>query len=117
MSIIVAGGGGFIGINLINELLKKKTNIFLLDNFSNGNRLFLKRFENFGSLKIVECDLSIEDEIFQEIEKIKFQDDSLDEIWHLAANSDIPSGVTNPKIDFRDTFTTTFNLLEIARKY
>ena len=43
MSIIVAGGAGFIGINLIYELLKKKTNIFLLDNFSNGNRLFVNR--------------------------------------------------------------------------
>ena len=45
MSIIVAGGGGFIGINLINELLKKKTNIFLLDNFSNGNRLFINKIK------------------------------------------------------------------------
>ncbi len=117
MSIIVAGGAGFIGINLINELLKKKTNIFLLDNFSNGNRLFVNRLKKFDSLRIIECDLSVEDEIFQAMEKITSQVDNLDEIWHLAANSDIPSGVTNPKIDFRDTFMTTFNLLEIARKY
>ena len=68
MSIIVAGGAGFIGINLINELLKKKTNIFLLDNFSNGNRLFIKRLKKFDSLEIIECDLSSEDQIFKEIE-------------------------------------------------
>lgn len=117
MSIIVAGGGGFIGINLINELFKKKTNIFLLDNFSNGNRLLIDKLKKSDSLKIVECDLSKEEEIFQKIEKIISKVDNLDEIWHLAANSDIPSGVTNPKIDFRDTFMTTFNLLEIARKY
>ena len=36
-------------------------------------------------------------------------------IWHFAANSDIPSGVENPKIDFRDTFLTTFNLLQISK--
>ena len=117
MSIIVAGGGGFIGINLVKELLKKKRRIFLLDNFSNGNKLLINRLKTFDYLTVIECDLSKEDEIFHAIEKILFEVQSLDEIWHLAANSDIPSGVLNPKIDLRDTFLTTFNLLEIARKY
>ena len=35
---------------------------------------------------------------------IKFQ---IEEIWHLAANSDIPAGIEDPNIDMRDTFMTT----------
>ena len=117
MSIIVAGGGGFIGINLIKVLLKKKTKIFLLDNFSNGNKLLINNLKSFDNLKVFECDISNEVQIFQTLEKISYQVERIDEIWHLAANSDIPSGVSNPKIDLRDTFMTTFNLLEIARTY
>ena len=77
----------------------------------------LEKIRDKDSLKIIECDLSREDEILKVIEENKSHFESIYEIWHLAANSDIPSGVTNPKIDFRDTFMTTFNLLEIARKY
>ena len=32
----------------------------------------------------------------------------ISEVWHLAANSDIPAGVSDPSIDLRDTFLTTF---------
>ena len=117
MSIIVAGGAGFIGINLIKELLKKKKSVLLLDNFSNGNKLFLNRFKSFNSLKVIQCDLSKIDEIIEELEKIECHPESIYEIWHLAANSDIHFGISNPKIDLQDTFMTTFNLLEVAKKY
>ena len=117
MSIIVAGGAGFIGINLIKELLKKNKKIFILDNFSNGNKLFINRIKNLDNLKVFECELSRLDEIFNVVEKIRNYNESINEIWHLAANSDIHSGISNPKIDLRDTFMTTFNLLEVAKKY
>lgn len=116
MSIIVAGGLGFIGINLIKELLKKKKSIFILDNFSQGDKLFLDRLKNVNSLNVIECELSRLDETSKAIEKILCQVDSIDAIWHLAANSDIHNGIHNPKIDLRDTFMTTFNLLEVAKK-
>ena len=38
MAIIVAGGAGFIGVNLIYEFLKKKSRVFVIDNFSNGEK-------------------------------------------------------------------------------
>ena len=39
------------------------------------------------------------------------------EVWHLAANSDILSGIKNSNIDFKNTFLTTFNLLEACKEY
>jgi UDP-glucose 4-epimerase len=41
----------------------------------------------------------------------------IDEVWHLAANSDIPAGVDDPSVDLKDTFMTTFWLLEACRKF
>ena len=117
MSIIVAGGAGFIGLNLTNELLKRKKSIIILDNFSNGKKIFFSRIKNNDSLRVIECELSRLDEIYKAIEKIKYQVGRIDAIWHLAANSDISNGIKDPKIDLQDTFMTTFNLLEVAKKY
>jgi UDP-glucose 4-epimerase len=36
--------------------------------------------------------------------------------WHLAANSDIRAGTSDPDIDLRDTFLTTHNLLKVLRR-
>src|ERR1019366_10627216 len=37
---------------------------------------------------------------------------TIDEVWHMAANSDIPAGVNNPDVDLSLTFLTTFNTLK-----
>ena len=44
-----------------------------------------------------------------------YLEESIDTVWHLAANPDIAAGIANPRIDLRDTFATTFNLLEFMR--
>ena len=115
MAIIVAGGAGFIGVNLIYEFLKKKYRVFVIDNFSNGEKKFIKSLEDSGNIDLVECDLSDIKEAKQAFNFIKDKDVNISELWHLAANSDIPSGVSNPKIDLKDTFMTTFNLLEMYK--
>jgi UDP-glucose 4-epimerase len=37
------------------------------------------------------------------------------DVWHLAANSDIPAGVSNPNVDLRRTFQTTFETLAVMQ--
>ncbi len=117
MSIIIAGGAGFIGINLIKELIKKKSRLIILDNFSNGKKSFLDKLKNSYDFTVIDCNLAIIDEVDNAIKKIINQFEIINEIWHLAANSDIPFGISNPKIDLQNTFMTTFNLLEMSRKY
>jgi len=41
----------------------------------------------------------------------------IQEIWHLAANSDIPAGVDDPAVDLRDTFMTTYNTLVLMAEF
>jgi UDP-glucose 4-epimerase len=45
------------------------------------------------------------------------QQESISEVWHLAANSDIPAGITDAAIDLRDTFMTTYNTLEVMKQH
>jgi len=39
----------------------------------------------------------------------------LSEVWHFAANSDIQAGVINPSVDLKDTYLTTFAILNVMR--
>ncbi|MGA8005143.1 MAG: NAD-dependent epimerase/dehydratase family protein, partial [Burkholderiales bacterium] len=41
---------------------------------------------------------------------------AITEVWHLAANSDIPAGIADPGVDLRDTFMTTFNTLALMKE-
>ncbi len=116
MAAIIAGGAGFIGINLVQAIINKESQIFIIDNFSNSNPESLSKISSFDSVKIIDCDLSDKSRTNQVIKNISFKCKSKIKLWHLAANSDIPSGVADPHIDFRDTFITTFNLLESCKE-
>ena len=117
MSIIVAGGAGFIGSNFIKKILSFKSEIFILDNLSKGKLSFIPELNTDKKIRFIKCDLSELDSIkkvFQDIIKLSSYEI---EVWHFAANSNIPAGVTNAQIDLKDTFMTTFNLLECCKKY
>ncbi|WP_187790232.1 NAD-dependent epimerase/dehydratase family protein, partial [Salmonella sp. S127_66822] len=45
-----------------------------------------------------------------------YSTDPITEVWHLAANSDIPAGINDAGVDLRDTFMTTFNTLEVMKR-
>ena len=111
---IIPGGAGFIGVNLIKKLKGKYEKIICLDNFSLGKSDYLSKYKNDEQIEIIKTDCS-------DIEKTKklintFENKNLfGDIWHLAANSDIPSGVEDISIDLKDTFMTTFNLLSAIK--
>lgn len=107
-SSLVAGGAGFIAVTLIERLLERGHTITVADNFCRGSRAYLTKFGD--SIEIVECNLHDREEC-----ATLFARRAFDEVWHLAANSDIPAGVEDPDIDFRDTFRTTFELLRAMR--
>jgi len=113
---LIAGGAGFIGANLIPKIVDEGKIVLICDNLSNGRLDMIEDFIDNESVYFRKVNLHNSEEInkaFQFATKLG----SIDEIWHLAANSDIPSGVANPAIDLRDTFLTTFEILKAMKSY
>jgi UDP-glucose 4-epimerase len=113
---IIAGGAGFVGANLVGELLARGRTVVIVDNFCRGSATNLFGFGNVPGLHLIEADLSERAEVEATFEKaICFG--NIHEVWHLAANSDIPAGVLDSDVDFKDTFRTTFEILRVMLAY
>ena len=86
MSVIIAGGAGFIGINFIKKIIQYESEIYVLDNFSNEKWFELYDIEK---INIIKCDLSSEEETSKVFNSIVYKLKSQPKVWHFAANSDI----------------------------
>ena len=112
MKALVAGGAGFIGSHLIDALLAEGRSVTGIDNFSIGARSNIEHLGRNSGFTFYESDLCS----FEELKRI-FEKERPDYVFHLAANSDIQASSQNPIIEYRNTYTTTFNLLECMRLY
>ncbi len=110
MKALVAGGAGFIGSHLIDALLKEGHEVVCIDNFFIGTRANIQYLKGVDNFRFYERDLTEFDKILNIFEKEKPE-----YIFHLAANSDIQASAENPMIEYQNTYSTTFNLLECMR--
>lgn len=111
MTILITGVAGFVGTNLTRKLLSQGHRIIGLDNFCRGNKNNLLEFWNEELFHFVELDLVDYDILIENL--LQFHDKyTIDQVWHLAANSDIPAGVADIDVDFRNTFMTTMNIVK-----
>ncbi len=120
MNWLITGGCGFIGVNLIDSLIKEGGHkIRVFDNLSVGTEDDLSRVCEFkkGYPTFDECDVSliVADLVDPRYVDIACQD--IDVIVHLGARSGVRPSVTNPSKSFTSNVIGTFNILDIARKY
>ena len=111
MKALIAGGAGFIGSHLIDALLKEGHEVVCIDNFFIGTRANIQYLKGVDNFRFYEQDLTEFDKILNIFEKEKPE-----YIFHLAANSDIQASAENPMIEYQNTYSTTFNLLECMRR-
>ncbi len=115
MNILVAGGAGFIGSHLCDALLKKGNNVIVADKLIFGDKdiqhiIADTELSESGRFKFYEVELANQ----ESVNRI-FEENKIDVVYHMAANSDIQKGGLEPGIDFNDTLLTTRALLEGMR--
>jgi UDP-glucose 4-epimerase len=108
MGILVTGGAGFIGSNLVGRLVAENEETHVLDNLSSGRLESLERVMRNPKFHFHKMDLL-------QRENLSIPSDCKT-IYHLAANPEVRVGFTNPEVHFSQNVVTTFNLLEAARK-
>lgn len=107
-TIVVSGGAGFIASHLEEKLLSEGHKVVSIDiidreNCSNIDPLFDNH--NFSYYK----------QDVNDTKKMLNLTKNCDFIYHLAANADVRRGGENPNIDYRQTLSTTFSILECMR--
>lgn len=112
-NILVIGGAGFIGSNLIRKLLlEKNLNVICLDNLSTGRFENINEFLRYHNFKFIKFDITkpIDLEKINEISDFKIDILGIHKIYFSAFNFE--------KISMFKIFTTgLLNSLEIAKKY
>lgn len=111
---IVTGGAGFIGANLCARLVKDGRKVVAVDNQLRGHEDHIRGL--FGSdLIFVKADLADRSQAAEAFHAANALG-VIDEVWHLAANSDIPAGVADFDVDLKDTFNTTVEVLRCMKE-
>jgi len=100
--ILVTGGAGFIGSEVVSQLIKKNAVVTVLDNFSSGKKQYLPK--NNKKLKIIKGDITDE-----KIVKRAVKDQ--ESVIHLAALPFIPDSFYYPADFFNVNTTGSVNLL------
>lgn len=108
-SVLVTGGAGFIGSHIVDYLIEKGNDVFVVDDLSRGKRENLNGLAQFYEL---EMDASA----VEMLEK-RLPWDEIDIIIHEAAQIDVGSSFEEPVFDARNNILNTIALLELARKY
>lgn len=116
MSILITGGAGFVGVNLIEALRARGSDVVVFDNYCRGRPEHLQRFQGQSGFHAEQVELT-DLAAYRAAMASAMARAPVQEVWHLAANSDIPAGIADPHVDLNDTFMTTFNTLLLMREF
>ena len=105
--VLVTGGAGFIGSNLVEALVARGTDVRVLDDFSSG------RMENLeavlGSIKLLRGDICERDAVEEAVRDVEV-------VYHLAAVTPVPQSMKEPAATARVNVEGTVRVLDVSRK-
>src|SRR6266849_4803952 len=102
--VLVTGGAGFIGSNLVRALLERGDDVRVLDNFSTGNRANLEGLD----IEIVEGELRSYERVHNAVRGTEI-------VYHLGALGSVPRSVQDPLTSSAVNVEGTLNVLLAAR--
>ena len=100
MRILITGGAGFIGSNLLIQLDQTEHTVRILDNFSNGD----SGFDHSKTNNV----------IIGDIRDYNFCEEAtrdIDAVIHLAAKGNVADSIKNPDENFQNNVKGTFKLI------
>ena len=108
--IIVTGGSGFIGSNLVNFLLKRKYFVINLDKLTYSSNKLNDKTRNKKNYKLIKIDINNKNRLIKIFKKYKPK-----AIFNLAAETHVDRSIDGPKNFIYTNINGTFNLLESLR--
>ena len=113
IKIIVTGGLGFIGSNLIHLLIKSKYQVLNLDKINYSSNFYnIKEISKNKKYKFIKCDIANKKKLIKIL--FNFKPDC---IFNLAAETHVDRSIDNPANFIETNIIGTFSLLECFRKY
>ena len=106
MRVLVTGGAGFIGSNLVRALLARGDEVRVLDNFSTGNRANLADLTQ--DVELVEGELRSYERVHNAVREVEV-------VFHLGALGSVPRSVQDPLTSSAVNVEGTLNVLLAAR--
>lgn len=104
--VLVTGGAGFVGSNLVRGLLERGDSVRVLDNFSTGNRANLAELE--GDIDVIEGELRSYERVHHAVRGVEV-------VFHLGALPSVPRSVQDPLTTSAVNVEGTLNVLLAAR--
>jgi len=105
---LVTGGAGFIGSNLVDELLKRGAHVRILDNFSTGREDNVAEFAS--RVELVRGDVRDEDAVETAVKGVDY-------VLHQAALASVPRSIADPTSNNQVNAQGTLNILLAAKKH
>ena len=106
--ILITGGAGFIGSNLVERLVKQDNHITVLDNFATGNKENLQPFINLNNFKLIEGDI-------RNLETCMLATENTDFVLHQAALGSVPRSINDPITTNEVNINGFLNMLVASR--
>ena len=100
--VLVTGGAGFIGSEVVRQLVDQKVDVTVLDNFSSGK---LEYIESFDKLRVINGDICDDEAVSNAL-------NDQDSVVHLAALPFIPDCYYHPEEFFRVNAMGTVKLMQ-----
>lgn len=110
--VLVTGGAGFVGTNLVDRLIRNGRPVRILDNLSRPGveqNLEWLRARHKHKFEFTPADL-------RNVFSLEAAMDGVSQVFHLAAQVAVTTSLDDPQRDFNINLRGTFNLLEAARR-
>jgi len=117
MAILVTGGAGFIGSNLVDRLVERGEDVACWDDFNDYYDPRIKRMNVAGLLERKRIRLYEGDICNSELGEEIFRREKIETVYHLAARAGVRHSLIAPLLYERVNCYGTMALLELARRH